>query len=288
MRIPNFVASFSSVALASALALPISSTPLDSVVTTSLPVVSVPTTSIPADSISMVSMPVVSVPTTSILADSISTAFMPVVSVPTTSIPADSISTASVPVVSVPTTSITVVSTTNVANSPEVTKLLLGLDTIDEAITTVTGSIEKSDSNLDVGEICQNFSSNGIINIAINDVLLQTQSLQPTVTSDASKSIVDVLQTKIVPHYQELLQLLEDKMGDLKSASLQNADQLNTLLRGDNWLDVISSGLQLGLANHLIIALIKVLDPAYRTVASEAGTVIKNALDSSVKATSSQ
>ncbi|EFQ36777.1 hypothetical protein CGRA01v4_13726 [Colletotrichum graminicola] len=248
MRIANFVASFSSVALASALVLPVLSTPLDSTATTS----------------------------------------MPVVPVSITSIPVDSISTASVPVVSVPITSITVVSTTNVANSPEITKLLLGLDAIDKSITTVKSSIDKSDNNLDVVEICKNFSSNGIINLAINDVLLQTQSLNVTVTSDASESIADAFKTEIAPHYQELLQLLEGKMGDLKSTSLHNSDLLNTLLEGDNWLDVISSGLQLGLANQLIIALIKVLDPAYRNVAYDAGGVIQKALDSCVQATTLQ
>ncbi|KAK2040744.1 hypothetical protein LZ31DRAFT_603555 [Colletotrichum somersetense] len=164
-----------------------------------------------------------------------------------------------------------------------VTQLLSELDAIEEAIKTVKASI----ITLNVVDITTNFSSNSILNLAINNALLQTQSLTANATLDESRHITEVFQTKIAPDYQEILQLLESKLGELKAAATQLSDILNARFEGDNWLDVISSGLTLGLANQLCTALIKVLDPAYQNAAYEAGIIIQKALDSCILATAS-
>ncbi|KAK1976847.1 hypothetical protein LZ30DRAFT_733563 [Colletotrichum cereale] len=202
-------------------------------------------------------------------------------------IPVGSVATASISVAPTATTSIPAVSTTNVAipTSPEVTQLLSGLKTIDDAITTVKSTINSNKINLDVVEIAKSFSSNGNLNLAINNALLQTQSLNVKATSDESKRITDFFRTDIAERYKEVLQLLGDKIGDLKSSSLQDSNISNTLLGGDDCLHVISSGLKLGLANQLSTALIRVIDPAYQTVINEAGSIIQKALDGSIRVT---
>ncbi|GJC90708.1 hypothetical protein ColLi_13546 [Colletotrichum liriopes] len=197
----------------------------------------------------------------------------------------------SIPIGSVTTASIPVASPTNTAVpfSSEATALLAKLAAIDTAITTIKSSIgkfqPKNNNVLDVVEIAKSLGDNGILNLAINNALLQTQSLNVKLTSDESQRITDFFKTNLASHYADALTLLAAKKDDLKNASLKNSGLLDTLLGGNNFLDTISNGLQLGLVKQdtLSAALIKILDPAYQSVFSEVASIIQKILDGSIR-----
>ncbi|KAK1964338.1 hypothetical protein LY78DRAFT_704481 [Colletotrichum sublineola] len=291
MRFSNYVASFLSVTLASARALPDLSNPLGSVTTASIPTGLVSTVSLPAVSIPTASTPLVPTTTASIPEVAVTSASLSVV-------PTDT-ATSSTPLVPLTsTTSIPVVSATNVASTdlPQVTQLLSRLKSIKDAIATVKSNIDTSGTQLDVVEISKNFGSNGIVNIAMNNALLQIQSLNVTATSDVNaasdgwpKRVVDAL-TEISQQYTVVLQLLKNKMGDLKSAALRDSERLKTEFDGDNWLQMICDGLTLtmGLVNQNYAALAKVLPDVFQNAVNSAGSGIKSALDDSINATASQ
>ncbi|KZL83813.1 hypothetical protein CI238_09903 [Colletotrichum incanum] len=221
MRVSNIVASLSTATLASAMALPFLSTPIDSTTTASIQLASATDTVVPFSS--------------------------------------------------------------------EATALLAKLAAIDTAITTIKSSIgkfqPKNNNILDVVEIAKSLGNNGILNLAINNALLQTQSLNVKLTSNESQRVTDFFKTDLASHYADVLALLAAKKDDLKNASLSNSSLLNLLLGGDKFIDTISHGLQLGLAKQdtLSASLIKILDPAYQTAFSEVANIIQKLLEGSIR-----
>ncbi|GKT50155.1 uncharacterized protein ColSpa_10336 [Colletotrichum spaethianum] len=194
---------------------------------------------------------------------------------------------------SVTTTSIPVASATSTATpiSSGAKALLEKLAAVDTAIATIKNSISnfqpQNGAVVDVVEIAKSFGSNSILNLAINNALLQTQSLNVKLSSDESKRVTDFLNNNIAQHYKEALALLMAKKNDLETASLKDSGLLNTLLGGNSLLDTISKGLGLGLANQetLNTALINILDPAYQTVGLAVANLIQSLFDGSLRLT---